>query len=279
MADWIFPLIFLIPLALGVGYLIWRYINGSTGNTKYANLAKILMVLGVVGILWTNSSQVMAALGGTTTGDNGTTNGIDIDTDYSIVWAVDSTTAVISGDFAQTDEVGSSEYALEWDEDGNTDGVTVTNTCTALSACTWDAFSFTNTITANFESEWMDGARVTSMMTATIDSAILNWGVVSNRTGINVPFVDVSPLNVPGLIWVDGAGTNKAIGNPTAMINEFSGTESITSSGLYWAVNEDQYSTLYNVPTGLFTGIFDIVYSDDFGFSHTVVLTISLTIA
>jgi hypothetical protein len=202
----------------------------------------------------------------------------EIETNYSIVWAVDSTTAVISGDFSQTDEVASGEYAFSYDSDGNTVGVTVTNTCTALSACTWDAFSFTNTITADFKSEWSDGARITSVLGASIDSSILDWGVVSNRTSINVPFVDRSPLDVSGLIWVDGAGTNKAIGATTAIsLNEFSAGESVSSAGLYFAVNEDQYSTLYNVPTGIYSGHWNIVYSDDYGFSHTVVLTITLT--
>jgi hypothetical protein len=158
--------------------------------------------------------------------------------------------------------------------------VTVTNTCTAADACTWDAFSFTNTITAETKSEWEGGAKITSVLGASVDSSIRDWGIVSNRTSINVPFVDRSPLDQSGLVWVDGAAANKPVGRTSVIsLNEFSPGESVTSTGFYFAVNEDQYSTLYNVPTGLWTGSWDIVYTNEYGFSHTVTIVLSLTTA
>lgn len=205
----------------------------------------------------------------------------DIETDYTIVWVLDSTTAVISADFAQTDEVAAGEYQLESDAEGNTVGVTVQNTCTTgggTAVCTWDAFSFTNTITAEFKSKWSEGARITSVLGASVDSSIVDWGIVSNGTpGVVMTIIDRSPLNVPGLIWVDGAGTNKAVGATSCeSLNEFSAGESVTSAGFYFAMNEN---SLHLIPVGVYSTNYDIVYSDDYGFSHTVVLTYTMTTA
>lgn len=197
------------------GFFLWKIWGKGTGEHKgtLQMIGKVLVVVAVALFVL----PYLAATTPTTT----TVTDDGIATDYSIVWAYDSTTAVISTDFAQTDECGaaSGEYSFSYDEKGNTVGVNVVNTCTALGACTWDAFSFTNTITANFPSEWKDGARVTSVLTASIDNSILDWGVVSNRTSINVPFIDRNPLDVSGLIWVDGATANKAIGATTGQLN------------------------------------------------------------
>jgi len=261
-----------ILVVLALGLFLYFFMGKGTGAnaSKYKRWGK--WTVGAAVLLWILPMLIVVSPTADTTGDS------EIDTNYSIVWVLDSTTAVISSDFAQTDEPAAGEYALTTDANGNTVAVALTNTCDySDNACTWDAFSFTNTITANFESQWVDGARVTSVLSASIDPDILSFGIRSNNTGGNpiVTLVDKSPLSVSGLVWVDGAGANKAVGATTGQLNEFSPGESVTSTGLYFAVNEDDLSR--KVPAGIWSDSWNIVYSDDFGFSHTVVLTITLT--
>jgi hypothetical protein len=258
-------------LLLSIFGLIWFWKGTSmrAGNLRNLSIFGIVFIL-IVGFV---AYPVAFALDD---GDQQTVTGVDITTRYNVDTAVDSTTAVISADFSQTDEVGSGEYTQ--DNDKNT--LTVANTCTYGTACTWDAFSFTFPIEREDDSVWNQGARVTSSVSASIDADILTWGVASNNTGGSpiIQFVDLDPLGKSGLVWTDGAGNNKGLGQTSVgSLNEFSPGEAVTSAGLYFAVNEDQM--IANVPTGIFGQSFTITFSDDFGWSEVWTMTIQLTLA
>lgn len=258
-------------LVISILALVYIFVTKKTGSTatNMKGLFSILLVASFIGVIFyggfLNDGQLATIPG----------DGIEIDTDYTTLFVIDSTTAVISGDFSQTDEADSTSVTIDKD----TRSMTVTNKCSYVdNACTWDAFSFTVTITREDDSRWVDGAKVTSSVSASIDAGILDWGIASNNTGGNpiITMVDKDPLGKSGLIWVDGAAANKALGATTVgSLNEYSSGESTTSTGLYFALNEDQLAR--NVPAGIFGNTWRATFSDDFGWSESWTVSITIT--
>jgi hypothetical protein len=262
----------------GVIVLIWFWKGTSMDAGKYRKVGAIMLFGGLIaGIVF-----YPAAFGLDEVGVQTVVTPDELETDYSIQVLTDATPATISSDFSLSDDAVAGEFATTNDEEGNTASLSLTNTCTALGACTWDVFSFTFTVTAEFPSEWSDGARKTAVLGVRIDNSLLSWGVASNNTAGNpiVPFVARDPRGNSGFVFVDGAAANKGLADTDVQsINEFSPGESITSAGIYWETNEADYSADYRVPTGIWTWNGDLEFYDDYGFSHIVDVTLTLTTA
>jgi hypothetical protein len=275
MADWVFPMIFLIPLLVGIGYLGWRYINGSTGNGKWKNFAKVLAIVGIIGILWTNSANVMAALGGDETADPPDDG--EFTTDYSIDLGIDSTTYDFSGQdsaLSQTDEGDATQIFI--DDEAMT--ITMSLTCDdSDGACNFDVASISGTITREDASQWVDGARVTSVLNVKVSPSLTTDGVASNSTAGNpiVALVDRSATSIPAVMFLDGAGAAKSMGDLDVSINEFSPGESVTSFGFYFCIEETDYGD-GDIPNGTYGWSWDLTFYDEYGFSATYSVSLSL---
>lgn len=264
-------------LIAGIAFFGFIWFTGKTGSmAKNVKTLGIFMIAGgLVGAIYFNPGVFTGATAPPVNG-----NGIDMDTDYQVDFAYDSTVYDMSGDgFSNTDELGATAGEVSIDQDARSIAFYVSCDANGGSAvCNGDVISIGFTVVRGGEGVWDEGAQVTSLVNVKVDSAIKDWAIESNASGGN-PEIHVVATNTwvqYGITIVDGSGTAGLLGATSGYVGEFSPYESQSSGGIYIELNDA--NLMAEVPHYLYNNVYDITFSDDYQWTEVWTMSISLYI-